>query len=164
MSFMRKPIPAYLVLVMLAVIAVMSVGVFSVISSASTRTVTTIGGEVLVITEELTVTPQGIGITTATIGAAGDTLPNNVTMTSGGASANTALTQGNFEYRLECNVTTTSAGQEYSVELFADGTSKGTVYIGQDPSTPAVDDYVIVKWDLGTSLDDSVYEIQVLPE
>ena len=83
-------------------------------------------------------------------------------MTASGASANTALTQGNFEYRWEVKVKTTSANQKYSVELFAGGTSKGKVYIGQGAS-PAVNDYVTVKWDLGTSLDDQVYEVQVLP-
>ena len=163
-KLMSKRIPVYLVLAIVVLVIAGSISAYAAISSATTRTVTTIGGEIFVLTEELTATPQGVGITIDTISAAGATLATNVTMTTAGASANTALTQGNFEYRLEAKIATTSASQEYSVELFADGTTKGTVYIGQDPSSPAVDDYVTVKWDLGTSLDDSVYEIQVLPE
>lgn len=159
---MRKRIPVYLVLAIAALIATCSIAAYAAIDSATTRTVTTIGGEIFVLTEELTVTPQGVGITTSTAATVGDTLANNVTMTTAGAPANTALTQGQFEYRLKVTVATVAAGQEYTVELFQDGTTKGTVYIGQVTGT-SVDDYVTIKWDLGTSLDDNVYEIQVLP-
>ena len=162
MKLMTKHIPAYLVLAMLAATVAGSVAVYASILSASTRTVTTVGGEVFILTEELTVTPLGIHITTADASAAGDTLANNVTITTAGASANTALTKGNFEYKLNVTVATVSAGQEYSVELFQGGTSKGKIYIGQVTGTQ-VGDYAILKWDLGTSLDDQVYEIQVLP-
>lgn len=55
------------------------------------------------------------------------------------------------------------AGSECSVELFASGTSKGKVYIGQAYFGAAVGDYVTLKWNLGISLDDTAYEIQVLP-
>jgi len=159
---MMRPVPAYLVLIILLVTAAAAVAVYAAISSAPTRTVTTISGEVFVLTEELTATPQGIGITNATVGAVGATPATNVTMTASGASANTALTLGYFEYRLKIEITTLSAGKTYSVELFAGGISKGKVYIGQGAS-PVVGNYVTIKWDLGTSLASQVYEVQVLP-
>jgi len=163
-DYLTKRIPVYLVIFMLAITAMGSVAIYAITSSATTRTVTTIGGEIFVLTEELTLTPQGIGISTSTASAVGDSLANNVTMTSSGASANTALVLGQFEYRLNVEIATVSAAQDYSVELLANGVSQGTVYIGQDSSGAAIADYVTIKWDLGTSLDDSVYEIQVLPQ
>jgi len=163
MRLMTRPVPAYLVLIILLVTAAAAVAVYAAVSSATPRTVTTISGEIFVLTEELTATPQGIGITNTTVGAVGDTLATNVTMTaSPGASANTALTQGYFEYRLKIEIATPSAGKAYSVELFAGGISKGKVYIGQGGS-PAVGKYATIKWNLGTSLASQVYEVQVLP-
>lgn len=134
-------------------------GVYSL--TTTTRTVTTIDGEVFFITEELDTIPQGIGITTNTIGAAGDS-SSPVIMTVSGASANTALVQGRFEYRLKVEIDVVQGGDEYIVELYADGVSEGTVYIKQALAGAAINDYVTIKWDLGSSLDDSVYEIQIL--
>jgi hypothetical protein len=161
---MTKRVPAYVILAVIVAAIMLQAVVYAAISSASTRTVTTIGGEVFTLTEQLTLTPQGIGISTATASAAGSSLANNVTMTASGASANTALTQGNFEYRLEVAIATVSTAQAYSVQLLEDGTSKGTVYIGQASSGAAQNDYVTIKFDLGQSLSSAVYEIQVLPQ
>jgi hypothetical protein len=83
-------------------------------------------------------------------------------MSSSGASANTALIQGHFEYRLKVEIDVVSGGDVYIVELYADGYSMGTVYIEQASTGAAVNDYVTIKWDLGSSLDDSVYEIQIV--
>ena len=160
---MKKKMPLYAVLLVLVVATFGSVQAYAAISSATTRNVTTIRGEILVLSEALTATPQGVGITISTASAVGSALASNVTMTSGGASANTALTQGHFEYKMKVEIATVQAGLEYSVELFADGTTKGKVYIGQAASGAAEGDYVTVKWDLGTSLASAVYEVQVLP-
>ncbi|MDQ1281428.1 MAG: hypothetical protein QG670_2693, partial [Thermoproteota archaeon] len=51
----------------------------------------------------------------------------------------------------------------YTVELFADGVSKGTAYIEQGAAS-VVADFVTIKWNLGASLNSAVYEIQVLPQ
>ena len=164
-SLMTRQIPVYLMLAMICVSAISgAIVAHAAISIASPRTVTTIGGEVFSITEELTVTPQGIGITTSTAAAAG-TDESEVAMSASGTSANIALTQGNFEYRLKVAVATggVSNAKEYTVELLAGGTSKGTVYVEQG-ATSVIADYVTIKWDLGTSLDDAVYEIKVLPQ
>ena len=163
LKLLNKRIPFYVCLLLMTTGMAGSVSVYAVLNSATIRSITTISGEILVISEHLTATPQGVGITTSTASAVGSTLANNETMTAGGASANTALTQGYFEYRLKVEIATVAAGVEYSVELFADGTSKGKVYIGQASSGAAIGNYVTIKWNLGTSLASSVYEIQVLP-
>jgi len=159
-GFVKKRFPLYLFLVILPVFAMVSTGVYSAILEISTRTITTIGGEVFDITEELIMTPQGINITLTDTDAIGD-ISNPVIMISTGASANTDLIQGHFEYRLKVEIDVVSGGDVYIVELYADGSSMGTVYIEQD-SGAVVNDYVIIKWDLGSSIDDSVYEIQIV--
>jgi len=58
--------------VILPVFAMISTGVYSAILEISTRTITTIGGEVFDITEELIMTPQGINITLTDTDAIGD--------------------------------------------------------------------------------------------
>ncbi|MCX6644689.1 MAG: hypothetical protein NT043_05740, partial [Candidatus Bathyarchaeota archaeon] len=51
--------------------------------------------------------------------------------------------------------------QEYAVTLKQDGASQGIVYIAQDAAGTA--GYkVIVTWDIGTSLQTAVYEVDIV--
>ncbi|MDQ1281625.1 MAG: hypothetical protein QG670_2890, partial [Thermoproteota archaeon] len=139
-SIMSKQIPAYLMLAMMCLAGIVGVIGVQALSSAPTRTVTTIGGEIFNITGELIVSPQGIGITTTTTPATG-TNGSEVVMSASPSSVNTALVQGCFEYRLKVEVAEggVSNAKEYTVELFADGVSKGTAYIEQGAASIVAD-------------------------
>jgi hypothetical protein len=63
---MTKCNPAYLILAVLAMTAMGSVVVYAAISNLSASTVTTVGGGIRVFTEQSALTPQGIGMSTAT--------------------------------------------------------------------------------------------------
>jgi hypothetical protein len=133
-------------------------------SSMGTRTVTNISGESLTVTEGLDATPNGISVASSTVGALGGNTTTEVAMDAGTSQiAREALTQGNYTYNATVEVVTVSSSTEYTVELFEDGTSQGTLYIEQASSSVVGDD-VYCYWDLGTSIASHVYHIEVKPQ
>ena len=161
-SFMSKHVPVYVVVAMLIIAAMGPMIVYAALSVQTTN-VTTLGGEVFKISEDLTLAPQGIGISTADVEALGTSGTPVVMVSAPGASANTAITQGHFEYKLSVTIAYPEAGTAYTVNLLADGASKGTVYIKQATTGSGVDEFVTIRFDLGASLSTAVYEIQVAP-
>ena len=125
-----------------------------------TRSVTTINGEVFTLTGDLTVTGFSTSIATAGASAAG-TSETPVAMTSGGATANTVITMGHYNYSVTVTVANIHNSQAYKVTLTQAGTSVGDVYIAQGTSA-AQNDKVTITWDLGTSLASAVYEVDIV--
>jgi hypothetical protein len=161
MSLSRKQVPAYLMLIVVAFAGIAGAMVVIASGTITARSVTTINGEVFTLTGELTVSGFSTSIATADASAAG-TSETPVAMASGGATANTVITTGDFKYSVTVTVATGVDSQKYEVTLKQDGTSKGNVYIAQD-AAGTVGYTATVTWDISTSLASHVYEIDIVP-
>ena len=141
-------------------------------STITTRSVTTIGGEVFTLTGDLSISSYSTATSTTAYSVAPLSLDASGTsgtpmvMTAGGSTANTAITQGDFVYTVivavahDVSVTTT-----YDVTLKVDGNVNGNVYIQQVSGTPTtqVGNSVSISWDLGNTLQSHVFEIDIVP-
>jgi hypothetical protein len=156
----RKSVPLWVILLMLVPL---TASVVFAASSMGTRTITNISGESLALSEDLDGTPNGITVVSSTAAAnAGN--GTEVAMDAGTSQvAREALTQGHYAYNCTVEVVNTSNSTEYSVELFQDGVTQGTLYIEQAADSVAGDD-VYCYWDLGTSIASHVYHIEVKPQ
>jgi hypothetical protein len=161
MSFLRKKVPACVMLIVVVLAGLTGAMVASTAVTIQSRSVTTINGEVFTITGELTVSGFNTSIAYATASAAG-TSGSPVAMTSGGSAANTAITMGNYTYSVTVTIASSHVSQGYAVTLKQDGISQGIVYIAQD-AAGTVGYKVIVTWDLGKSLASAVYEVYIVP-
>ncbi len=163
MSLSRKQVPAYLMLIVIALAGLTGAMVAFAVGPISQRSVTTINGEVFTLTGDLSVNGFSTSIATATADAAGSTIGSAVAMTSeGGSAANTVITKGDYTYSVTVNVTNTDNSQAYKVTLKQDGASQGIVYIAQG-NPAAQNDKVTVTWDIGASLASHVYEVDIVP-
>jgi hypothetical protein len=102
----------------------------------------------------LTLTPLGVDAISRTQGAVGDTQPTAVTMSSSGnPSANTALTKGNWAYKVDVQAITgtTPALTDFQVDLKVNGTITGTLYVSSD-AVPTTGELVTLTFDLGTAV------------
>jgi hypothetical protein len=162
MSLSRKQVPAYLMLIVVAFAGIAGAMVVVATGTIGARSVTTINGEVFTLTGDLTVTGFSTSIATANASAVG-TSGSPVAMTLGGATANTVITMGHYNYSVTVTVANGVDSQKYKVTLTQAGTSKGDVYIAQDAD--GTEGYTaIVTWDLGTTLASGpvVYEVDIV--
>ena len=162
MSLSRKQVPVYLMMIVVALAGIAGAMVVLASGTIGARSVTTINGEVFTLTGDLTVSGFSTSISTVGASAAG-TSGTPVAMTSGGATANTAITMGHFKYSVTVTVANIVDSQAYKVTLTQAGTSKGDVYIAQGTSA-AQNDNVTVTWDIGNSLASGpvVYEVDIV--
>ena len=160
MSFLRKKVPACVMLIVVVLAGLTGAMVASTAVTIQSRSVTTINGEVFTITGDLTVSGFNTSIAYATASAVG-TSGSPVAMTSGGSVANTAITMGDYTYSVTVTIANSHVSQGYAVTLKQAGISQGIVYIAQD-AAGTVDYKVTVTWDLGTSLASAVYEVYIV--
>jgi hypothetical protein len=163
MSLSRKQVPAYLMLIVVAFAGIAGAMVVIASGTIGTRSVTTINGEVFTLTGELTVTGFSTSISTQAASAAG-TSGSPVAMTSSGATANTVITMGHYNYSVTVTIATGVDSQAYKVTLLQSGANMGDVYIAQD-AEGTVGYKATVSWDLGTTLASGpvVYEVDIVP-
>ncbi len=101
----------------------------------------------------LTLTPKGVDAISKTIAVAGGDQGTGITMSAAGNPVgNTALTKGNWGYKVEVQAITgsTPATSDFKVELKVNGTISGTLYVKSD-AAPANGEKVTLTFDLGTS-------------
>lgn len=149
-------------------ILVMAGGVFAVTSTTTTFYGTS--GEVIAYDATVfTLTSNGHSVVASTTSAAGTTnsLAGAVAMAvSNAATANTALTSGNWLYQVtltEAGIASfTSITAYYKAELFQDGTSKGAVYVKNTAGTALTIEGIVIKWDIGNSVGSaSAYVVRI---
>ena len=155
-----KLLKLFAILIVIVIAGVTGAMVAFATVTTSTRSVTTINGEVFTLTGDLTVSGFSTSIATTASAAAG-TSGSPVAMTSGGSAANTAITMGDYTYTVTVTIANSHANQGYAVTLKQDGASQGIVYIAQD-AAGSVGYKVIVTWDLGLSLASHVYEVDIV--
>jgi len=160
MSLSRKQVPAYLMLIVVAFAGIAGAMVVVATGTIGARSVTTINGEVFTLTGDLTVSSFSTSISTATASAAG-TSGSPVAMTSVGSAANDAITLGHYVYSVNVTVANIHNSQAYKVTLLQAGTSVDDVYIKQGTSS-VQNDNATVTWDIGTSLQTAVYEVDIV--
>ena len=160
MSLSRKQVPAYLMLIVVAFAGIAGAMVVVATGTIGARSVTTINGEVFTLTGDLTVSSFSTSISTATASAAG-TSETPVAMTSVGSAANDAITLGHYVYSVNVTVANIHNSQAYKVTLLQAGTSVDDVYIKQGTSS-VQNDNATVTWDIGTSLQTAVYEVDIV--
>ncbi len=162
MNLLRKQVPAYLMLIIVALVGITGAMVAVAAVTIQTRSVTTINGEVFTLTGDLTISDFATSIAIANVPAAGATSGSAIPMAGGGAASNTAITIGDYTYSATVTVFNVHDGQTYAVTLLQSGVSMGVVYIAQG-ATAVEGDSVTITWDLGTSLNSAVYEVNIVP-
>jgi hypothetical protein len=163
MSLSRKQVPAYLMLIVVALAGLTGAMVAFAVGPISQRSVTTINGEVFTLTGELTVGGFSTSIAPQTLSAVG-TVGTPVVMATPSSNANTIITKGDYTYSMTVTIFTSAPDTVYKVTLKQDGTSVtgSPVYIKQDAAgTPTYT--AIVTWDIGTTLQTAVYEVDIVP-
>ena len=172
MNLLRKKVPACVMLIVVALAGLTGAVIAASESTITSRSVTTIGGEVFTLTGDLSITSYSTSTSTTTysvaplpIGASG-TIGTPVVMTAVGSTANTAITQGDFVYTVIVTVAhDVSTATTYDVTLKVDGTVNGNVYIQQLSGTPTsqIGNSVSISWDLGNTLQSHVFEVDIVP-
>lgn len=142
---------------------------FVLVYAASIVTTTTtyqaaVGGAVSV-TNNLKAMDKGFSKAGSTISAAGTSCANNVTFTGSPGIANTAITANNIIYVVQVNTTASTAASTCftaTLVITPSGSPQQTytVYVATD-STPADDETIDCKFDIGSSLPTSPYSFKV---
>ena len=153
-----KVIPLWFVVVLTIPL---TIGVVLAAVTVQTTNYTSIGGEVVNVSEKLSCAGMGIDVEDDTLSAAGGTFGAAVEMTADGAVANTATTQGHYIYLYKLQVVTLDAGKVYKAQLFMDGESQGSCYVTQHATDPLTSHHAHLTYDIGTSLASAVFEIEV---
>ncbi len=162
MNISGKHVPAYLILIIVTLAGIMGALVaVAAVTMSQPRSVTTINGEVFTVTGDLAVSGFSTQISTADATALG-TSGDPVAMTAGVATANTAITIGHFTYSVTVAVVNVHDSVPYAVTLLQAGSPVGVVYIAQGANAVAGDS-VTITWDLGTTLNSAVYEVNIVP-
>ena len=156
-SFWGKVIPMWFVVVLAIPL---TIGVVLAAVTVQTTNYTSIGGEVVNVSEKLSCAGMGIDVEDDTLSAAGGTFGAAVEMTAGGAIANTATTQGQYIYLYKLQVVTLDAAKVYKAQLFKDGVSQGSCYVKQS-ADPSASDHAHLTYDIGATLSSAVFEIEV---
>jgi hypothetical protein len=148
-------------LIIVALVGITGAMVAVAAVTIQTRSVTTINGEVFTVTGDLTISNFNTSIAIANVPAAGATTESAIPMAAGGATANTAITLGDYTYSATVTVFNVHDSQTYTVTLLQSGVNMGVVHIAQGATT-LVGDSVTITWDLGTSLTSAVYEVNIV--
>ena len=141
--------PVAILLVVLAAAAIYTAGAPSI----TTNDYSQYDAEIITSGGNLTLTPKGVDALSRTQAADGATQGTGITMSSSGSPAgNTALTKGNWGYKVEVQAITgsTPAASDFMVELKVNGTVVDTLYVKSD-AAPATGEKVTLTYDLGTS-------------
>ena len=160
-NLLKSPIPIWLVILLVVLTA--TPGVYAVLT-VQNRTYTSIFGEIVNVTEDLSIVTNGIDISPSPKSAAGTSSASPITMTASGDTARTDIAKGNYFYSVDVSVTTLSASTKYNVTLYKEesGTwvGMGSLYV-QQGGTPSVDDKAVLSWDMSASLSSSVYKVKI---
>jgi len=153
-----KSIPTWIfILVIVSTLIPAIVAVLTV----QNRTYTSLWGEVVDVSEDLNVVSRGIDIQPANRPAV-----TNVTLNTPLATGRTTLTKGNYTYSVEVTVATLSADIKYNCTLYQEQAGAwiyiDSLYVLQS-GTPAVGDGAKLTWDIGSSLESSVYKLVIEP-
>lgn len=173
MNLLRKQVPACVMLIAVVLAGLTGAVIAFSESTITSRSVTTIGGEVFTLTGDLGITSYSASpsssiysVAPITLDPAGtSTLPVVMSATTG-ITANTAITQGDFVYTVTVAVVhDASTATTYDVTLKVDGTVNGDVYIQQlsGTSTSQIGNSVSISWDLGNTLLSHVFEVDIVP-
>ena len=158
-NILKRHIPLWVVL-LLAISATFP-GVYAVLT-VNNRTYTSIFGEIVIVTEDLSVVTHGIDISPAHKDPAGTDSLLPITMTS--SIARTDIAKGNYFYSVDVSVTTLSASTKYNVTLYMEESDEwvgvASLYV-QQGGAPAEGDKATLSWDIGASLSSSVYKIEI---
>ena len=125
------------------------------------RTYTSMFGEIVDVSEDLSVVSKGIDMQPSPKSAV-----TNVTLNTPLATGRTALTKGDYTYSVEAAIVTTSANTKYNCSLYQE---QGGAWVYVDSlyvlqgGTPAVGDGATLTWDIGPSLQSSVYKLVIEP-
>jgi hypothetical protein len=151
-----KSIPLW-IFIMVIVLALIP-AIYAVLT-VTTRTYTSLFGEVIEVSEDLNVVPKGIDIEPAPKSAV-----TNVTLGTPLAKGRTALTRGDYSYSVEVIVANISANTRYNCSLYQEQAGAwiyiDSLYVLQS-GTPAVGDGANLKWDIGVSLQSSAYKLVI---
>lgn len=158
MKKIPKSIPTWIfILVIVSTLIPAIVAVLTV----QNRTYTSLWGEVVDVSEDLNVVSKGIDIQPANRLAV-----TNVTLNTPLATGRTALTKGNYTYSVEVSVATVSVDTRYNCTLYQEKAGAwiyiDSLYVLQS-GTPAVGDGAKLTWDIGASLESSVYKLVIEP-
>ena len=158
MKKIPKSIPTWIfILVIVSTLIPAIVAVLTV----QNRTYTSLWGEVVDVSEDLDVVGRGIDIQPANRPAV-----TNVTLNTPLATGRTTLTKGNYTYSVEVTVATLSADTKYNCTLYQEQAGSwiyiDSLYVLQS-GTPAVGDGAKLTWDIGSSLESSVYKLVIEP-
>lgn len=142
---------------------------FVLVYAATIVTTTTtyqasMGGAVSV-TNNLTAMDKGFAKASSTISATGTSCANNVTFTGSAGVANTAIITNNIIYVVQVNTTGSTAASTCFTAILVITPSGSpqqtyTVYIATD-STPANNETIDCKFDIGSALPNSPYSFKV---
>ena len=157
-----KPVPLWLVLIL---ILLGGTAVYAALT-VQTKTYGSLFGEIIDVTEELTVVSKGVDISPSTKTAQGNVSTSPVNMTAAGNTSRTDISMGNYTYMVEVSVATVSAGQKYNCTLYKEQ-NDSWVYIDslyvQQGDSPSVDDKALLTWDIGASLSSTVTKVVIEP-
>lgn len=153
-----KSIPTW---IFILVIVLTLIPTIVAVLTVQNRTYTSLWGEVVDVSEDLNVVGKGIDIQPANRPAV-----TNVTLNTPLATGRTALAKGNYTYSVEVAVATLSANRKYNCTLYQEQAGAwiniGSLYVLQS-GTPAVGDGATLTWDIGASLQSSVYKLVIEP-
>jgi hypothetical protein len=164
--FKGKAVPVWLICLLIVPLTISVAYAASSIDTVTGDNIATIGGEVVTVAEDVSVTPGGVSVCTTVggVAAAGTSDGSEEVMDDVGTeAANEALTYGNFTYDCTIAVVTVTNDKEYTAVLEIDGAAESTLYIEQDAAAVIGDD-IVCTWDLGTSLSGGVYVVTVLAQ
>lgn len=165
--FKGRVVPVWLICLLIVPLTISVAYAASSIDTSGGDNISTIGGEVVTVAEDLSCTPGDIGVApSGGLAAAGASDGDEQIMDDVGTeAANELLVEGQFTY--ECTVAVVAGGEsdtkEYTAALTVDGSPHGTLYFEQAASSVAGDD-IDLTWDLGASLPGGVYVITVEPQ
>lgn len=159
---LSRRVPLWLVLILSFVLLVPSI--YAVLT-VQTRTYISLFGEIVDVTEDLDVVSQGVDVQNSNKAAQGAEPGSPVTLDPGeNAKARTALTKGHYVYSVEASVATVSANTKYNCTLYMEVSeqweNKGSLYVKQS-STPSIGDKALLTWDIGTTLNSTVFKLEI---
>ena len=160
----NKRVPLWAVVALLVVLIIMAVSITYAIT-ASQRTFTTLFGEVIDVTTEVSITELMIDITKQSQSAVGDTPAAAVIMTTGNPEARTTITKPNWIYQIEidCITGTTPASITFKVDLYINSTLSNTLYVASD-AVPDTGEKATCKFDIGADLSNTASYMIVVTE
>lgn len=162
--FKGKAVPVWLICLLIVPLTISVAYAASSIDTVTGDNISTIGGEVVTVSEDVSCTPGGIDVASSDVAAAGTSDGSEEAMDDVGTeAANEAITTGHFTYDCTVAVVTVTNEKEYTAVLEIDGVAQDTLYIEQAAASVIGDD-IDLTWDLGTSLSGGVYVVKVLPQ